>query len=236
MLFLLPPSETKRPGGGSLTIDQVALTFGGLNKAREAVIEAAGAQELLSAPTMRALDRYTGTLYGALHGRGLKGTPTEHNALTSDEVARAKSTVLIQSAMFGLIPATDLIPEYKINATKKLNGLNLKQLWSQAHEAIWPRLTGGLIIDLRSKTYADLAPIPQGLASYTVSVFVEREDGSREQLNHFNKKAKGQLVRSALMAKTPPTTIKDLQKCATKAGLRVEVSGSMLTVVTRSAT
>ena len=236
MLFLLPPSETKRPGGGSLTIEQVALTFGGLNKARETVIEAAGAQNLLTAPTLRALDRYTGTLYGALHGRGLKGTPTENNSLTPDEVARAKSTVLIQSAMFGLIPATDLIPEYKIDATKKLNGLNLKQVWSQAHEAIWPRLAGGLIVDLRSNTYADLAPIPEGLTSYKVTVYVEREDGSREQLNHFNKKAKGQLVRAALVAANAPQTIRDLQKCAAKAGLKVEVSDSLLTLVTRSAT
>mgnify|MGYP000523485571 CR=1 FL=1 len=39
MLFLLPPSETKRSGGGALSIDQVALTFGGLNKAREAVLD-----------------------------------------------------------------------------------------------------------------------------------------------------------------------------------------------------
>jgi cytoplasmic iron level regulating protein YaaA (DUF328/UPF0246 family) len=236
MLFLLPPSETKRPGGGTLTIDQVALTFGGLNKAREAVLEANGAKDLLTAPTMRALDRYTGTLYGALHGRGLKGTPTEHNSLTPAEVARAKATVLIQSAMFGLIPATDLIPEYKINATRNLNGLNLKQLWSDAHETIWPRLAGGIIIDLRSKTYADLAPVPEGLKSFKVLVFVEREDGTREQLNHFNKKAKGQLVRAALMATNSPQTIRDLQRCAVKAGLRIEVDGSMLTVVTRSAT
>jgi hypothetical protein len=235
MLFLLPPSETKRSGGGSLTIEQVALTFGGLNKAREAVLEAMGDKSLLTAPTMRALDRYTGTLYGALHGRGLKGTPTEHNSLTTDEVARAKSTVLIQSAVFGLIPATDLIPEYKINANKNLNGLNLKKLWSQAHEAIWPRLAGGIIIDLRSKTYADLAPIPEALTSYRVVVFVENEDGSREQLNHFNKKAKGQLVRAALMAKTAPETITDLQKCALKAGLKIEVEGSQLTLLTRSA-
>lgn len=235
MLFLLPPSETKRSGGGSLTIDQVALTFGGLNKAREAVLESMGDKSLLTAPTMRALDRYKGTLYGALHGRGLKGTPTEHNSLTTDEVARAKSTVLIQSAVFGLIPATDLIPEYKINANKNLNGLNLKKLWSQAHEAIWPRLAGGIIIDLRSKTYADLAPIPEALTSYRVVVFVENEDGSREQLNHFNKKAKGQLVRAALMAKTAPETIKDLQKCALKAGLKIEVEGSQLTLLTRSA-
>lgn len=236
MLFLLPPSETKRPGGGSLTIDQVALTFGGLNKAREVVIDALGDQSLLTAPTMKALDRYNGTLYGALHGRGLKGTPTEHNSLTPDEVARAKSTVLIQSAVFGLIPATDLIPEYKINASKNLNGVNLKRLWTQAHEAIWPRLAGGIIIDLRSKTYADLAPIPEGLTSYKVVVFVENANGEREQLNHFNKKAKGQLVRAALMAKNPPETIKDLQKCALKAGLRIEVEGSQLTLLTRSAT
>lgn len=236
MLFLLPPSETKRPGGGSLTIDQVALTFGGLNKAREVVIDALGDQSLLTAPTMKALDRYTGTLYGALHGRGLKGTPTEHNSLTPNEVARAKSTVLIQSAVFGLIPATDLIPEYKINASKNLNGVNLKRLWTQAHEAIWPRLAGGVIIDLRSKTYADLAPIPEGLTSYKVVVFVENANGEREQLNHFNKKAKGQLVRAALMAKNPPETIKDLQKCALKAGLRIEVEGSQLTLLTRSAT
>ena len=236
MLFLLPPSETKRPGGGSLTIDQVALTFGGLNKAREVVIDALGDQSLLTAPTMKALDRYTGTLYGAIHGRGLKGTPTQHNQLSPLERARAKTSVLVQSALFGLIPATDLIPEYKINASKNLNGVNLKRLWTQAHEAIWPRLASGIIIDLRSKTYADLAPIPEELTSYKVVVFVERENGEREQLNHFNKKAKGQLVRAALMAKNPPETIKDLRKCALKAGLRVEVDGSQLTLLTRSAT
>jgi uncharacterized protein len=236
MLFLLPPSETKRSGGGSLTIDQVALTFGGLNKAREAVIAAADAESLLTAPTIRAIDRYTGTLFGAIHGRGLKGTPTEHNELTAAEVARAKSTVLIQSAMFGLIPATDLIPEYKLSPGKLLNGLNLKKLWSEAHLAIWPRLTGGVIIDLRSKAYAELAPIPEGVEHFTVTVEVEYPDGSRRTLNHFNKKAKGQLVRSALTAKKAPETLAELKACAKRVGLFIEVSGNSLTVVTREAT
>lgn len=236
MLFLLPPSETKCSGGGSLTIDQVALTFGGLNKAREAVIAATGANSLLTAPTMRAIDRYTGTLYSAIHGRGLKGTPTEHHSLTPAEIARAKSTVLIQSAMFGLIPATDLIPEYKLSPSKNINGLNLKRLWSEAHQAIWPRLTGGVIIDLRSKAYAELAPIPDALEHFTVTVEVEYPDGSRKTLNHFNKKAKGQLVRAALTAKNPPETMADLKACAKRAGLSIEVSGRALTLVTREAT
>lgn len=236
MLFLLPPSETKRVGGGSLTIDQVALTFGGLNKAREAVIAAAGAESLLTAPTMRAIERYTGTLFGAIHGRGLKGTPTEHNSLTASEIARAKSTVLIQSAMFGLIPSTDLIPEYKLSPSKLLNGLNLKKLWSDAHLGIWPRLTGGLIIDLRSKAYAELAPIPEGIEHYIVTVEVENPDGSRRTLNHFNKKAKGQLVRAALTAKKAPETLPELKACAKRVGLTIEVSGHNLTLVTREAT
>jgi cytoplasmic iron level regulating protein YaaA (DUF328/UPF0246 family) len=236
MLFLLPPSETKRSGGGSLTIDHVALTFGGLNKAREAVWSASGNDEILKAPTMRAIDRYTGTLFGAIHGRGLKGTPTEHNNLTAAEVSRAKSTVLIQSAMFGLIPATDLIPEYKLSPSKSINGLNLKKHWAQAHLAIWPRLTGGVIVDLRSKAYAELAPIPEDVEHFVVTVEVEYPDGARRTLNHFNKKAKGQLVRAALTAKKAPETIVELKACARRAGLAIEVSGRNLTLVTREAT
>jgi cytoplasmic iron level regulating protein YaaA (DUF328/UPF0246 family) len=235
MLFLLPPSETKAQGGGALTIDQVALTFGGLNPARDLVRKAAGLETILTAPTMPAIDRYTGTLYGAIHGRGLKGTPTQHNQLSPLERARAKTSVLVQSALFGLIPATDLIPEYKLNPTKNLGGVNLKKLWSEAHLAIWPRLQG-LVIDLRSKSYADLAPIPSSVEHFTVTVFVEREDGSLEQLNHFNKKAKGQLVRAALTSKKAPETIQDLQKCAAAAGLKLVVKGSELTLITTSAT
>ena len=235
MLFLLPPSETKAQGGGALTIDQVALTFGGLNPARDLVRKAAGLETILTAPTMPAIDRYTGTLYGAIHGRGLKGTPTQHNQLSALERARAKTSVLVQSALFGLIPATDLIPEYKLSPTKNLGGVNLKKVWGEAHLAIWPRLQG-LVIDLRSKSYADLAPIPSSVEHFTVTVFVEREDGSLEQLNHFNKKAKGQLVRAALTAKKAPETIKDLQKCAAAAGLKLVVKGSELTLITTSAT
>lgn len=235
MLFLLPPSETKAKGGGALTIDQVALTFGGLNATRDLVRNAAGLDSVLTAPTMPALDRYTGTLYGAIHGRGLKGTPTQRNQLSTLERARAKTSVLVQSALFGLIPATDLIPEYKLSPTKNLGGVNLKKVWGEAHLAIWPRLQG-LVIDLRSKSYADLAPIPSSVEHFTVTVFVEREDGSLEQLNHFNKKAKGQLVRAALIAKKAPETIKDLQKCAATAGLRLVVKGSELTLITTSAT
>ncbi|MEY4639801.1 MAG: hypothetical protein RLY13_799, partial [Actinomycetota bacterium] len=64
---------------------------------------------------------------------------------------------------------------------------------------------------------------------------VERADGAREQLNHFNKKAKGQLVRSALLADKEPKTITELKACAKKVGLKLEVQGKEITLITKDA-
>ena len=104
MLFLLPPSETKAVGGGNLTIQQAALTFGGLNPARDQVLaallklckkpkEAAKVLKLTpkqlgaidvnlavpTAPTMPAIQRYTGTLYDA---KIWMNNPLEHRGYT----------------------------------------------------------------------------------------------------------------------------------------------------------
>ena len=250
MLFLLPPSETKEVGGSPLSISQVALTFGGLNPARDAVYEALkalceqpdeavkvlklGKKQLdqidiniavQDAPTMPAIHRYTGTLYDAIHGRGLKGTPTEHNQITADMFERAKDTLLIQSALFGLIPATNLIPNYRLSGTTNLPGINLKDVWAPAHEPIWKRLEDGPIIDLRSKAYAELAPIPSDVEHYWVEVL---DSNSGKALNHFNKKGKGQLINAVLSSKSEPKDISTLKTIANRIGQRVEFDGSVI--------
>jgi cytoplasmic iron level regulating protein YaaA (DUF328/UPF0246 family) len=240
MLFLLPPSETKATGGNAIKITQAHLTFGGLDPTRdkvlEAYIQATGHADIKTAPTMPAINRYTGTIYGAIHGRGLKGTATANNTLNTDELARARTMVLIQSALFGVIAATDLIPSYKVSPSKLICGINLKRVWPQVHdEFAWARLAKEPVIDLRSKAYAELAPLPAEIDSYTVTVFVERADGTREQLNHFNKKAKGQLVRSALIADKEPKTITEIKACAKKVGLKLEVQGKQITLITKDA-
>lgn len=262
MLFLIPPSETKAVGGLGLSIAQVALTFGGLNPARERVYaalvelcadESAAAKALglsakqlgaiavnlsvQDAPIMPAIDRYDGTLYDAIHDRGLKGTPTAENRLSADARARAKELVLIQSSLFGLIPATDLIPDYRLSAGTRLPvlreaGETLASVWSAAHKPIWRRLAAGPIIDMRSKAYAELAPVPADIESYELNVDLQKLNGTRERLNHFNKKAKGQLINAVLTAEIAPVTIEDLALAAYSKGLRLEVEGQRLTLVT----
>ena len=255
MLFLLPPSETKAAGGDAPSIAQLALTFGGLNPARDKVYAALEklckkpkvATQVLklspkqipdiqlnlglqTAPTMRALERYSGTLYDAIRG----GATGSDGQLSEAAWLRAKEQVLIQSSLFGLIPATDHIPAYRLGAGTSLPGLNLKQVWAAAHEPIFRRLAGGLIIDLRSKAYVDLAPIPADLASFWVEVVSRESDGQLRALNHFNKRAKGLLIRAVLTAAKSPETLDDLAAIAAGAGmeLKLDASANRLILIT----
>ena len=247
MLFLLPPSETKRAGGLNLSLQQVGTTFGGLNPARTLVREALltlcanqetaskvlklspkqlqeieGNLQLQKSPLMPAWQRYNGTLYDALVGDGFSAAQL-HNL---------KESVLIQSALFGLISAADMIPAYRLSGTTVLPDLNLRDIWIKAHEfAVWPRLTQAPIIDLRSKAYVALAPIPVGISSYYVDVLVQAADGSRKPMNHFNKKSKGLFVRAMLSASKQPKHLDDLRRIAKTVNLGFEVDGSTILLI-----
>lgn len=247
MIFLLPPSESKRVGGQDISITQVALTFSKLQDAREKVLSQLlkackspkRAKELLKlsakqaglvqtnlqireAKTMPALQRYTGTLYDAIG----------YETLSAQAIDRARETVLIQSALFGLICSSDLIPEYRFSASTKLPAIKLAELWSKAHEAVFERLAPTApIIDLRSKSYEQLAPIPNHVESYWVEVVSRDSDGKERAMNHFNKKSKGLLIRAILDAKKPPQNLADLKAIANSIDMGLEVAGSQLRLI-----
>lgn len=243
MIFLLPPSETKEPGGEKIA---KSLSFDELNPSRkllqQALVEicnnpiaAAKAlklgpkqlgellvnQELTKPRCLPALDRYTGTLYDALKLGGISKSMR----------SRAKRIVFIQSSLFGLISSADLIPNYRLSAGSKIPGVNLKSLWQLSHETIWSKFKNEIVIDLRSNSYAELAPIPADLQSYSVDVLLEDSKGNRKALNHFNKQAKGQFVRSVLLSKPEPKTVSDLKVAAKKAELKLEVTGKTLLLI-----
>jgi cytoplasmic iron level regulating protein YaaA (DUF328/UPF0246 family) len=244
MIFLLPPSETKEPGGQK---SAKVLSFPELTPTRKLLERAL--VDLCSNPSMAAkalklgpkqqgeikvnleltkpkclpaIDRYTGTLYDALKLGGL----------TSAMRNRAMKSVFIQSSLFGLICAMDEIPIYRFSAGSKIPGINIKSLWQLAHKDIWSKLSNQTVIDLRSNSYSELAPIPESVSSYSVEVVLEDSRGNRKSLNHFNKQAKGQFLRAILLAKPEAKTIAELKVIAKQANLKLEVTGRKLLLIT----
>lgn len=239
MLILLPPSETKRSGGVGISIDKAAIIWAALDPARDVLLkklatlskskaktvkalklgknadaEIASLKDLLTSPTMPALERYAGTLYDAL----------DYKTLSDQGKEAAKQKLFIQSALFGLLPATEQIPYYRLSANSSLPGVDMKKHWTKAHVAVWPRMIGP-ILDLRSKSYAALNPTPER-ESYTVEVL---DAQSGKALNHFNKKAKGAFVRAAL--EHGLETVDQIPQIAKLAGLSARQSGSVIELI-----
>ena len=84
------------------------------------------------------------------------------------------------------------------------------------------RRTGRLVVDLRSGSYAALAPVP---GAVTVQVLSERPDGTRTVVSHFNKAHKGRLARLLATTTAEPDGVVRLRRLLRRAGLHVEHDG-----------
>ena len=208
MLVLLPPSEGKAPGGDGPPLDLEALSFPALGPVRRRLVttveslarrrprvlaaalhltaKQAGAVAddagLTTSPTLPALARYTGVVYDMLDYPALRGPARR----------RADSSLVVASALFGLLRPRDPIPAYRLSGGTVLPGIGgLAALWRPVLE---PELasTHGLVVDLRSGAYVQLARVPGA-----VEVRVLREaDGRRSVVSHDNKYTKGLLARA----------------------------------------
>lgn len=237
MLILLPPSETKRAGGTGAALDAGALALPRLRAPRDATVDAlvalaadedAAARVLkLSArqrgeiatnaalrqtPTMPAVDRYTGVLYDAL------------DAASLDAAARRwlGAHVLIHSAPFGPVGALDAIPAYRLAANTSLPGLPpLRRLWAAPVTDALAEAAPSFVLDLRSEAYAALGPVPGTVPSAYVRVVSASPGGAVRALNHFNKSAKGRLVRHLAQARPRVSTPEGLRRHLQEAGMRI---------------
>lgn len=235
MIVLLPPSETKAAGGDGASLSTASLGYPGLAVARSRALAAldrlvAAGQDVStpakaraaadnaavrSSPTMPAIDRYTGVLFDAL------------DAATLEPDARAwvERHVVIQSALLGFVRASDAIPAYKVSEHTRLPGERLRALWADAGAEL-----PGFVLDLRSKAYVQLAPVPG-------AVPVEIVSPEGKALNHWNKAGKGALVRSLALAGVETQSADALVSWAasadvplthTEAGLRLVVQDPRL--------
>ena len=244
--MLLPPSETKHAGGDGSPLRLDALSshseLGALREVLvDELVELAGDQSacrsalgispsqdaeiernatLRSAPTMPAIDRYTGVLYDAL----------DVSSLTGASAGRARSRLAIGSALFGLLRADDPVPAYRLSASSKLPGQpTLAARWRPLLEPVLAQWASDeLVVDLRSGSYAALGRLP---GAVKVDVLAEHSDGRRTVVSHFNKAHKGRLARALAMTKSEPATATQVASVARRAGMRVERQGNDITVV-----
>jgi len=242
MLILLPPSETKRAGGAGRPFDASRLALAALTPQRTAVVDAlialSGDEEaaarvlklspkqrgevavnaaLRDAPTMPAVDRYTGVLFDALGAASLP--PASRRWLGAH--------VLIHSAPFGPVGALDPIPAYRLGAGASLPGVPaLRRLWADAVSSALADHAARFVLDLRSEAYVALGPVPDGIPSRYVRVVSEGTDGAVRALNHFNKHAKGALVRRLAEERPRISSAVGFLRWADAARQRVRESGA----------
>lgn len=226
MLIVLPPSETKAPGGTNAAMQ---LSFPSLDPVRALLIDIltatdvdaqmrelkipagkrAEAEEnlaLRTAPVMPAIQRYTGVLYDAL------------DASTLSDAALAR--LAVGSALFGVVRAGDLIPRYRVSGGSKVGGKTMKSWWGRSVTDVL--CEQGFVVDMRSGAYQQLGPVPGAL-----TVRVEQADTGKV-VSHFNKQYKGELARA--LAPHDATSAEDVADIASAAGFDVSVDGTLLTM------
>ena len=255
MLILLPPSEGKTAPRRGKPLDLGSLSAPVLTEARRSVLESLvhlcrtdpataattlglgpGQLDLVTrnavldtAPTARADAIYTGVLYDTL----------DLASLSPAARRRATSRVAVTSALFGLVRPGDRIPAYRLSGDAVLPGLgSVAGTW---REALGPAVTDamgrGLLVDLRSSTYAAFWRPTKNLAPSIATVRVLHESaGRRTVVSHFNKATKGRIVRALLEDGADPRTPQALADALTRLGWTVEVGeltakGTQLDVV-----
>lgn len=218
MLILLPPSEGKTTPRRGKPLDLASLSFPDLEPHRAEVLDAlvalcttdepAAAAEVLGlgktqtaevaadarlsqAPTARADAVYSGVLYEALDLPSLTGAARR----------RATSWLAVTSGLFGLLRPADRIPAYRLSGDVALPGIGtVSTYWSRRlDESVRTAAGRGLVLDLRSSTYASFWRPAPDLATRVVTMRVLHEvDGTRKVVSHFNKATKGRIVRALL--------------------------------------
>jgi cytoplasmic iron level regulating protein YaaA (DUF328/UPF0246 family) len=182
--------------------------------------------ELPSAPAERV---YRGVLYESL---GL-------TALDASAHRRALARVAIVSSLYGVVRPGERITSYRLGGGVSLPGLGgVAAHWRRHLDPMIRELAGrGLVVDLRSSTYAAFWRPTADLAARVVTVRVLHDvNGKRQVVSHFNKATKGRLVRAVLEDGRDARTPSAFAALLTDLGWQVDVgattkAGSGLDVV-----
>lgn len=193
VLILLPPSEKKNSPTGKSLLSLKALSFSkDLTSAREIALKKYGK----TGATAKAIDIYTGVLYQSLGWETLSAAAKK----------RGEKSILIISAVFGVVSPVDKIPTYKAKIEPKI--------WREPLAEALGSIDEDLFIDCRSSTYSTVwSPDPK--KTVEVRVF-QKKSGKLSVITHMSKKYRGELTRLLLVSGKNPKTPQELLAIASK--------------------
>ena len=244
MLILLPPSESKEFGTSKTKLNFSKLSFPSLSHARQTVAasliklsqtpkkateilgisskqlaELEANQNLLTAKCSPAIEIYNGVLFDAF----------DYQNLSTNAKKMADKSVLITSALFGMLSTQDAIPHYRLSGSVSLPKIgSFQKVWQQLTEETLVSQNPDLVVDMRSGTYAKFWQPTDTLISKTVVIKIMSRVGKGKSakkiaISHNNKHTKGLIARDLVSLKTQPKNQAQLLKSLESLGYEVEV-------------
>ena len=190
LFILIPPSEGKNSGGTDNSLKNISQPvckmidtlqsysgdweklLGVKGKALQKVIQIN--KEILTSPTMPAIERYSGVVYKAI----------DYASLNTKAKKFFNTHVRIVSAVFGLVSPDDLIPNYKL----KIDKLSAQKFWN---EILMAHVQNNFCFNLLPKAHQK-AITPSNNLNID---FVVKKNGKIIHAGHKGKHIKGRFIR-----------------------------------------
>jgi len=135
---------------------------------------------------MPVIERYSGVMFKAI----------DYDSLNLIQKNNFDISVLFVDGLFGLLRPQDMIPNYKLKITSKVDDLNITKYWQEnLKEILLETLKGKIVIDLLPQAQRKvLIPILDDLSIIKINFF-EFNNGVLKNSGHNSKQLKGDIIR-----------------------------------------